>query len=257
VEAFIRAATEALDAAGAAIRPHFRTRVIAEQKSDASPVTVADRNAEQVLRATLSRYFPTHGFIGEEFPATAATSRYTWVIDPIDGTRAFITGRPSFCTLLALLEDEVPILGFIDQPITRERWSGGRDVAPGFMNPLGGVIGPRATTCLAEAELSSTAPEMFGAAHLEQFRMLQAACRRTYWGGDAYAYGLLALGHIDVIAEANLKPWDWAAIVPILTAAGAVITDWSGDALHLKSDGTVLAAGNKALHEEARKQLRL
>jgi myo-inositol-1(or 4)-monophosphatase len=248
---WVAAAEAALDAAGAAIKPYFRAGVTAEQKSDDSPVTAADRLAEQTIRGILGAAFPDYGLLGEEFPATRNDAKYIWVIDPIDGTRAFITGRPSFCTLLGLLEDGVPVFGCIDQPVTGERWLGGRDVAAQFRNPLGGTLGPRKVSHLAEAELSSTAPEMFDAPGAARFAKLQAACKRVYWGGDAYAYGLLALGQIDIVAECGLKPWDWAALAPVVQAAGGVITDWSGAPLKLGSDGSVLAAANPALHAAA------
>lgn len=247
---WLAVAEAALDASGAAIRRYFRAGVDAEQKDDESPVTVADREAEQMLRAALTAAFPDHGLLGEEFPATKPDARYIWVIDPIDGTRAFITGRPSFCTLLGLLEDGVPILGLIDQPVTGERWVGGRDVAARFRGPFGGTVGPRSVKCLSEAELSSTSPEALGDQRV-RFSRLQAACRRIYWGGDAYAYGLLTLGQIDVVAECGLKPWDWAALAPVVTAAGGVITDWSGAKLRLGTDGSVLAAANAELHAAA------
>jgi len=251
MQEMLEAAKAALDAAGAAIRPHFRSGLTAAQKSDDSPVTIADQRAEIAMRNVLTSFFPSHGLLGEEFPETgAANARYVWVIDPIDGTRAFITGRPSFCTLLGLLEDGVPVLGCIDQPMTGERWIGGRDVAASFRNPLGGKIGTSKVTALAEAELSSTSPEMFGDV-LPQFMRLKATCRRVYWGGDAYAYGLLALGQIDIVAEAGLKPWDWAALVPVVEAAGGVITDWAGAPLRLGCNGSVLAAANPALHAAA------
>jgi len=248
---WVRAAEAALDASGAAIKPYFRAGVTADQKSDESPVTVADKLAEQILRDALTTAFPDYGMLGEELPATQETARYVWVIDPIDGTRAFITGRPSFCTLLGLLEDGVPVLGLIDQPITGERWIGGRDFRTIFRNPLGGRIGPRAVTSLADAELSSTAPEMFDAPSAARFAWLQAQCRRVYWGGDAYGYGLLTLGQVDIVAENGLKPWDWAALVPVIEAAGGVVTDWSGAKLRLGCDGKVLAAANAELHAAA------
>jgi myo-inositol-1(or 4)-monophosphatase len=248
---WLAAAHAALDAAGDAIRPYFRAGIAAEQKLDESPVTIADRAAEDVIRAMLMAQFPYHGLLGEEFGDQNIDARYVWAIDPIDGTRAFITGRPSFCTLLALLEDGEPILGLIDQPITGERWSGGRDAAAAFRSPMGGRIGTRGTARLAEAELSSTAPEMFAGDGLERFTRLKAQCRRVYWGGDAYAYGLLAIGQIDIVAESGLKPWDWAALAPVIEAAGGVVTDWSGKAPRLGSDGTILATGNAALHAAA------
>jgi myo-inositol-1(or 4)-monophosphatase len=251
LSAWLQAGHEALDAAGAAIRPHFRNHVVADQKSDSSPVTVADRGAEQAIRGHLTKFFPDYGVLGEEYPSENLDAKYVWVIDPIDGTRAFITGRLSFCSLLGLLEDGVPILGFIDQPITGERWSGGRDVAAQFKTPIGGRIGPRAITTLAEAELSSTAPEMFKPGDLTRFTKLQSQCRRVYWGGDAYGYGLLALGQVDIVCESGLKPWDWAALVPVIEAAGGIITGWDGVPLRLGCDGRVLAAANPKLHAAA------
>jgi myo-inositol-1(or 4)-monophosphatase len=248
---WLAAAQAALDAAGAAIRPYFRAGVTADLKSDESPVTVADRLAETVLREALTATFPDYGFLGEEFPATQETARYVWVVDPIDGTRAFLTGRPSFCTLVGLLEDGVPVLGLIDQPVTGERWMGGRDVPASFRGAFGGRIGPRAVTVLAQAELSSTAPEMFVGDGAARFARLQAHCKRTYWGGDAYAYGLLALGQVDIVAECGLKPWDWAALAPMVQAAGGVITDWAGAPLRLGCDGSVLAAATPELHAAA------
>jgi myo-inositol-1(or 4)-monophosphatase len=248
---WVAAAQAALDAAGAAIRPYFRAGVTADLKADESPVTVADRLAEEILRDMLGRQFPDFGLLGEEFPATRQDARHVWVIDPIDGTRAFLTGRPSFCTLLGLLEEGVPVLGLIDQPITGERWIGGRAIGATFKGNFGGKIGPRTVTRLAEAELSSTAPEMFSPETAARFARLQAQCRRVYWGGDAYAYGLLTLGQIDIVAESGLKPWDWAALAPVIEASGGVITDWTGAPLRLGCDGSVLAAANAELHAAA------
>ena len=250
----IATANAALDASGAVIRRYFRVGLGADDKSDESPVTVADRKAEQVLRAALAKATPDFGIIGEEFPPHNPDARHVWVIDPIDGTRAFITGRTSFTTLLGLLEDGVPVLGFIDQPITGERWSGGRGVPAAFTAPLGGTPGTRQAVSLAQAELSCTSPEMIesaGADAVKRFARLKQAAKRIYWGGDAYAFGLLALGQIDIIAENDLKPWDWAALAPVIGAAGGVVTDWSGAPLKLGADGSVLASANRALHEEA------
>jgi myo-inositol-1(or 4)-monophosphatase len=250
--AFLPRAFAALDAAGAVIRPYFRNAPATEQKSDATPVTIADRRAEETLRDILSREFPEYGIIGEELPPLHPERTYVWVIDPIDGTRAFITGRPNFCTLLGLLEDGIPILGFIDQPVTGERWWGGRDVPAGFSGTFGGQIGTSGKQSLGEAELSATSPAMFTGARAAQFARLQQAAGRMYWGGDAYAFGLLALGAIDVVAECDLKPWDWAALAPVITAAGGVVSDWQGAPLTLATaDGSVLAAANPALHAQA------
>ncbi len=249
---WMAAAEAALEASGAAIRPYFRAGTLADDKSDESPVTVADRKAEQILREILLGACPDCGIIGEEFPPHRPDQKYTWVIDPIDGTRAFITGRTTFCTLLGLLEDGVPVLGLIDQPVTGERWWGGRGVPAGFSGGFGGKVGTRQTVRLAEAEFSATSPEMFDAAQTTRLDRLKNAAKRVYWGGDAYAYELLALGQIDVVAECSLKPWDWAALAPVVEAAGGVVTDWQGRKLKLGvTAGDVVAAANAALHREA------
>jgi myo-inositol-1(or 4)-monophosphatase len=244
----IQAAHAAADVAAAVIRPFFRSTLAADTKDDRSPVTIADRSAEQAMRAVLSQRFPDHAIHGEEYGLDRAHARFRWVLDPIDGTRAFITGRPTFGTLIALLDHGTPILGIIDQPISRERWLGVAGYPTTF---TGSPAATRACPALDQAELSCTAPEIFTDTEATRWRSLQAATCRTSWGGDCYAYGLLAAGHIDIIAEAGLKLWDWAALVPIIEGAGGRITDWSGAPLTPDSDGTVLAIGNPALHASA------
>jgi myo-inositol-1(or 4)-monophosphatase len=252
-QTLIDAAEAAADVAATVIRPFFRQNLAADVKQDQSPVTLADRSAEQAMRALLAERFPDHGIMGEEFGLDRPGASYRWVLDPIDGTRAFITGRPTFGTLIALLEDGLPILGIIDQPISNERWIG---IAGQTTTFNGAPIRARRCPTLAQAELSCTAPEIFSQTEAARFHRLQSATSRTSWGGDCYAYGLLALGHIDIIAEAGLKIWDWAALVPIIQGAGGTITDWSGAALTSNSNGTVLALGNPALIEQAREALR-
>jgi myo-inositol-1(or 4)-monophosphatase len=243
---YVRAAEAAADVAGAVIRPFFRQGLGADLKSDASPVTIADRAAELALRAVLSQRFPDHSVAGEEFPEHNPGQRHRWVLDPIDGTRAFICGRPTFGTLIALLDDGVPILGIIDQPITGERWIGVKGSATTFRGPLGGTAGCRPCRSLAEAELSCTSTEVF-TDDLDRWQALSGAARRTGFGGDCYAYGLLALGQIDVIAEATMKLWDWAALVPVVEGAGGRVTDWQGAPLREDGDGRILAVGDAAL----------
>ncbi len=232
MDALVAAAEAAADVAGAVIRPFFRAHLPATLKHDRSPVTIADRTAEQAMRAVLAERYPDHGIMGEEFGTDRADARLRWVLDPIDGTRAFITGRPVFGTLIALLDDGVPILGVIDQPVTGERWVGVGGRPTRFRGPFGGAAGTRPCAELAAAELSATSPEMLGP-HRPAWDLLAGAVRRVSWGGDCYAYGLLALGQIDVIAEADLKPWDWAALVPVIEGAGGRITDWAGQTLRV------------------------
>jgi histidinol-phosphatase len=246
----IAAAEAAADVAGAVIRPLFRQHLDAEAKSDRSPVTIADRAAEAAMRAVLAERFPEHGILGEEFPPLRPDARLRWVLDPIDGTRAFITGRPIFGTLVGLLDGDRPILGLIDQPVTRERWIGLAGQPTRFRGMLGGRPGCRPCPSLGDAELSCTLPEMLGAEEMPRWRRLAGAVRRVTWGGDCYAYGLLALGHIDVIAEADLKLWDWTALVPVIQGAGGALTDWEGRALRPGAPAStyrVLAVGDPAL----------
>ncbi len=251
---WLQAALAAADVAGRIVRPFFRVPLTTTDKSDASPVTLADRDAEQAMRAVLSERCPGHGILGEEFGGGEAgldrpEARHRWVLDPIDGTRAFITGRPSFGILVALLEDGVPVLGVLDQPVTGERWigAGGRPTRflPGSIGA--GRVGTRACLSLDAAELSCTSPDMLQGTDLARWTRLRGQVKRASWGGDCYAYGLLALGQIDIIAECTMQPWDWAALVPVVEGAGGRITDWQGQPLRPDGDGSVLAVGNPAL----------
>ncbi len=249
----IATAEAAADHAGAVIRPWFRAAaLLAESKSDRSPVTAADRDAERAIRDTIAAREPGHDVLGEEFGRSGNTAaRHCWIVDPIDGTRAFITGRPTFGTLIALLEDGEPLLGLIDQPVTGERWIGYRGEPTRFRGSLGGTPGARRCPDLARAELSATSPSMFDPGTARRFDRLAASVRRTSWGGDCYAYGLLALGQIDIVAEASMKPWDWAALVPVVEGAGGRLTDWEGRRPALDGTGEVLAVGDKALLQPA------
>ncbi|MFL5257762.1 MAG: inositol monophosphatase family protein [Rhodopila sp.] len=253
LDAWAAGAEAAADVAGAVLRPFFRagSGLGVLQKEDDSPVTIADRSAEQAMRAVLSARFSGHGILGEEFGLERPDARYCWVLDPIDGTRAFITGRPVFGTLIALLQDGVPVVGVIDQPVTGERWIGATGFATRFRGPLGGRSGCRTCPALAEAELSCTSPEMLDAVEQPRWKRLASSVRRVSWGGDGYAYGLLALGQIDIIAESDMKLWDWAALVPVIEGAGGRITDWNGEPLRPDGGEQVLAVGNPALLTDA------
>ena len=245
---WLEAAEAAADVAGCVIRPFFRKPLVADDKADASPVTIADRTSERAMRAVLSERLPTHGILGEEFGLERPDARWRWVLDPVDGTRAFITGRPSFGILVALLDDGVPVLGLIDQPVTGERWIGVAGSPTRFVShSLPGIPHTRRCASLAEAELSCTSPEMLDPDSEPRWRSLWAKVKRASWGGDCYAYGLLALGQIDIIAECGMNPWDWAALVPVIEGAGGRVTDWQGNPLRETGDGTVLAVGNPAL----------
>jgi len=250
MDALLVAAEAAADAAATIVRPFFRAGVAADRKADRSPVTIADRSAEQAMRAVLRARFPEHGVLGEEFGLDRPDAPLRWVLDPIDGTRAFISGRPIFGTLVALLDRHRPILGVIDQPMTRERWIGAQGRTTRFSGPLGGRPGCRVCPAIADAELSCTSPDMMVGVW-PRWNRLGAAVQRTSWGGDCYAYGLLALGHIDIVAERDMKIWDWAALVPVVEGAGGRITDWAGQPLRGDGDGSVLAVGDPALLPQA------
>ncbi len=247
IDRLIEAAEAAADAAAAVIRPHFRTRIAAELKADQSPVTIADHAAERALREVLAARFPDDGILGEEFGMHNPRARRRWILDPIDGTRAFITGRLQFGTLIALLDEGRPVLGLLNQPITGERWIGAAGRPTRFTGPMGGAAGCRACPDMGHAELTLTSTEVFGAGDTERWERLHRRVRRTTFGGDCYAYGLLALGYLDVIAEATMHLWDWAALVPIIEGAGGHLTDWEGRALTEASDGHTLAVGDPAL----------
>ena len=237
------------EAARAAIRPHFRAQVQSERKADASPVTVADRAAEEAMRRILTAEVPQDGVIGEEFGATEGRSGRSWVLDPIDGTTGFLAGRPLFGTLIALVVDGWPVMGLIDQPILGERWIG----AAGRPTTLNGVAArTRACRALADAAIATTGPHYFDDHQATHFMALAAKTdhKRMVMGGDCYNYAMLASGHLDVVCEAGLKLYDWAALVPVVEGAGGTMADWNGDPLHAGSDGHVLALGDPARLED-------
>ena len=251
IDQFVDVATMLADTAQSVVRPWFRRGVNVDSKQDASPVTVADRSAERVMRAILAERLPGHGVFGEEFGQDNAGADYQWLLDPVDGTRAFVTGRPLFGTLIALFYKGEPILGVLDQPVLQERWLGVKGRQTLFTSPLGGTALTRQGVALEDAEMSCTSPEMLGLAPHDRWRQLKQNARRMTWGGDCYAYGLLAIGQIDLIAECDMNPWDWGALVPIVHGAGGVMSAWDGSPLRLDGDRTVLAAGSASLHSQA------
>jgi len=262
-ESYIELAHALADAAAVVTRKYFRAPFDVETKADASPVTIADRQAEEAMRELLSKHVADHGVFGEEAGIKFGSSRYMWVLDPIDGTKSFITGKPLFGTLISLLHDGVPVLGIIDQPILKERWLGvaGR---PTVLN--GDPISTRTCAELSLAFLYATTPHMFEGASETAFNRVRDAVRIPMYGCDCYAYGLLASGLVDLVVEADLKPYDYMALVPIIAGAGGVVTDWAGRQLTWQPDpsaasdpkaladgwpGEVVAAGDAVLHAKA------
>jgi inositol-phosphate phosphatase / L-galactose 1-phosphate phosphatase / histidinol-phosphatase len=240
------------DAAGAIIRGYFRQRVEVIDKPDASPVTVADRESEAAMRRLIAARFPEHGIFGEEYGPERADAEFVWVLDPIDGTKSFISGVPLFGTLIALLHRGRPVLGVLDQPISGERWLGveGR---PSVLN--GAPIRTRTCTDLATATVFTTSPDIFSGTDAEGFARIRAAAKLVRYGADCYAYGLCALGFVDAVVESGLKPYDFCALIPIIEGAGGVVTDWRGNRPGLVTDGRILACGDARLHQQLMQQL--
>jgi inositol-phosphate phosphatase/L-galactose 1-phosphate phosphatase/histidinol-phosphatase len=248
LDGFLRLAADLADAAGEAIRPYFRQPIRVDDKPDLSPVTAADRAAETAMRQLIAARFPDHGIIGEEFGQEREDAEFVWVLDPIDGTKSFISGVPLFGTLIALTRHGRPILGIIDQPISRERWIGAAGRATTFN---GNPVRCRPCAALAAATVFSTSPDMFVGADVAAHAKIAAAAKLVRYGADCYAYGLLALGFIDLVVEASNKPYDFCAMPPIVEGAGGIASDWQGAPLSLTSDGRVLVAGDREAHRQA------
>lgn len=236
------------DAVRPVVMALFRSHVTIEAKADTSPVTAADRDAEAVMRGMINDAFPEHGIIGEEHGRERADARFVWVLDPIDGTKSFVTGKPLFGTLIALLDHGKPVLGIIDMPALNERWLG-QAGQPTLFN--GTPVSGRDVGSLADSWLYATTPAMFRGPDADAFGRLTDRCRATLFGADCYAYGLLASGTVDLVCEASLQVYDFCALVPVITGAGGVMTDWKGAPLGLQSDGRVLAGGSAATHAAA------
>lgn len=213
------------------------------------PVTEGDRAAERAMRAMIERHHPDHGIMGEEYPDRPAQGRYSWSLDPIDGTRSFICGLPTWVTLIALLDEGAPVLGVIDVPRLGERYVGKGRTAR-FLSAEGTMsLTVSGCASLAEARLSTTDPYLFEGAEAEGFERLRTRARTTRYGHDGYAYARLAAGSLDLIVETCLKPHDYNALIPVVRGAGGVIGDWSGGSDF--SEGKVVAAASEALFEEA------
>lgn len=240
------------DAAGEIARQYFRQAFDVISKDDESPVTIADRNIEQRLREIIEKKRPEDGIFGEEFGKKESRNGLTWVIDPIDGTKSFVIGRPTFGTLIALCEGDVPLLGIIDQPISKERWSGATGQKTLFN---GRAIKTRLCKNLKDACMASTTPAMFSKTG-PVYERFEKRTKMMAWGGDCYMYGLLASGFMDICLEASLSPYDFAALVPIVEGAGGKICDWEGRPLTLKSDGRVIALGDAGLWDDVSRLLK-
>jgi len=247
------------DAAGDVIRPYFRRRIdVVDKGADGffDPVTEADKRAEETIRALIGKTYPDDAILGEEFGDTPGASGYRWVLDPIDGTRAFIAGQPLWGTLIALEQRDRAVLGVLDQPFLNERFVGAGGKAE-FRNAAGTTnLATRACARLADAVICTTHPMLhFNDKEREHYWRVEKLCRLSRYGGDCYAYALIALGFVDLVIETDLKRWDIAPIIPIIEGAGGIVTDWRGG--DVSRGGNVIAAGDRRVHAEAMKILSL
>jgi myo-inositol-1(or 4)-monophosphatase len=239
------------DAAAGAIMPHFRTRFAVEHKGGDGfdPVTIADRAAEDAMRRLIAATHPNHGIVGEEFPPVRADAETVWVLDPIDGTRAFISGLPLWGVLIGLLSRRQPVLGMMAQPFTGERYAG--DGTKAWYSGPGGPQKLMTRRCekLADATLFTTSPFLFDAVELPAYQRVESGVRLTRYGCDCYGYAMLAAGHADIVVEAGLKPYDIVALIPLIEGAGGRVTTWDGGSA--ANGGRIVATGDARLHDEA------
>ena len=255
MDEFATLANSMADKAGEIIKKYFRQPLDIERKDDDSPVTIADREVEKALRKMIEKERPDDGILGEEYGLQESKSGLTWLIDPIDGTKSFMIGRPTFGTLIALCEDITPKLGIIDQPILKERWVG----IDGKQTTFNGKPAKTASCkSFHDATIGSTSPTMFMKLtdYGRAYEIFETTGNRFSWGGDCYMYGLLASGHLDIAFEEDLSAHDFAALVPVVKGAGGHISDWRGDELTLNSVGKVIALGDPELWPEVERIIR-
>uniref|UniRef100_A0A803Q9T1 histidinol-phosphatase n=1 Tax=Cannabis sativa TaxID=3483 RepID=A0A803Q9T1_CANSA len=257
VDRFAEVANEAADASGVVLRKYFRSKFEILDKEDLSPVTIADQTAEESMVSIILKNFPSHAIFGEEkgWRCKEKDSEYVWVLDPIDGTKSFITGKPVFGTLIALLHKGKPILGVIDQPILRERWIG----INGRKTTLNGEeVSTRSCANISQAYMYTTSPHLFKEEAKEAFVRVRNKVKVPLYGCDCYAYALLSSGHVDLVVESGLHPYDILALIPVIEGAGGVITGWKGEELSWEASPNshatnfnVVAAGDKQIHQQA------
>ena len=236
---------------GQAILPFFRTALGVEDKSRGAvfdPVTAADRAAEQAMRTLIRRTFPSHGVRGEEFPDEGMDADYVWVLDPIDGTKSFISGMPAWGTLIGLCRHGQPVYGMMHQPFIRERFTGDGAQAR-YRGPAGDRrLNVRNCASLGEAVMMTTSPLLMEEGNRALYEQVEKRVRLPRYGGDCYAYCMLAAGHVDLVIETNLNDYDILPLSPIVTGAGGIVTNWEGG--EDLSGGRVVASGDRRLHDE-------
>ncbi|ADE39728.1 inositol monophosphatase family protein [Candidatus Puniceispirillum marinum] len=235
------------------ITSYFRALPEVMTKADSSPVTIADRSVEQALRGAITAQFPDDSIVGEEFGLSeavsgdkgAGSSPYKWVIDPIDGTKAFVSGKPTFGTLVGVTHNDRPIAGLIDMPVLDETYIGTADGST--LN--GDKLSASEVTTIAVANIATTSPEAFSPHGLAAFNKISAQANITNYGGDCHNFGLLAAGYIDAVIEDSLAPHDIMGVVQVMRGAGAIVTDFDGNDIDLASTSSLVCAGTAALHQ--------
>ncbi|HEY4274716.1 MAG TPA: histidinol-phosphatase [Rhizomicrobium sp.] len=256
-DTLIAFANRLADTSGEVIRPLFRQRIDVAHKQgrhDFDPVTEADKGAERAIRDLLARERPQDAILGEEYGEQKGTSGYRWILDPVDGTRAFITGRHEWGSLIALEQDGKPVLGLLDQPVLGERFVGVNGAAHLIQGGKSSRLDVRACASLSEAILCSTDPgAYFSKEQLAAFSRVDREVKMTRYGGDCYLFAALALGFVDLVIEANFQAWDVAALIPLVEGAGGIITDWNGGSA--QSGKSILATGDRRIHDAALKLL--
>jgi histidinol phosphatase-like enzyme (inositol monophosphatase family) len=232
---------------------HFRSAIAVEDKPDDSPVTIADRETEEHIRHAIEARFPDHGIFGEEFGTSNADAEYTWIIDPIDGTRSFICGVPLFGMLLGVLHRGVAVAGVIRMPALGECFAGSRG---GGATLNGAPISCRRIADAGAARIFINEANRMVEREPERLKRLMSLGHTRRFSNDCYPFALLAAGQIDAVVDFDLQPYDYLPVVPVVEAAGGIITDWKGAPLGLGSDGTVIAAATAELHQMIRSALR-
>ncbi len=253
-EQHLKVALQAADEAREITLKYFRQPLDVIQKSDSSPVTIADQETETLIRRIITKAFPNHGFYGEETGQTNIDLDWTWVVDPIDGTASFTTGKPTFGTLISLCYKGEPLLGIVDIPALDDRWIGIKG-KPTTYNSTVVKTNPDKNS-LSDAIAYTTTPYMFDDATQPRYQALADQCKYNVFGADCLAYGLLSSGYVELVIEADLKPYDYMALVPVVEGAGGVISDWDGKPVRLSTDDQILASANTELHQEALLALR-
>ncbi len=244
---YLKIANECAEASGKIIKKYFRKKLKIERKSDNSPVTKADKEAENIIRDIIIKKAPECGYLGEETGKFNTSNEYVFVVDPLDGTKGFVSGKPLFCTLIGLMKNNKPYIGVLNQPILNERWLGIANKEAKYNNAK---IRTTKRNKLKGLIMYATSPMMFKGKNQRVYKSVRSKINECLFGIDSYSHGLLSAGFVDVVIEANLKPYDYIASAAVISGAGGKITDWNGDNLNLESDGRILAAGDPKIHKQ-------